>query len=128
MSKNKDHETKIESLHKMVESVIGGDTKDASKHLHDYLQVTARSIIFEKNNEEDMDDVDVDDEDIEDKDVDDDDVDDEDKDVDVDDEDKDVDVDDDDDDDDDVDVDDDDVDDEDEDVCKECGKNPCKCK
>ncbi len=53
-------ETKIQAIHKMLESLISGKSDEAGDHLHDYLQIKTQEIILgekaEKDDEEDDDD------------------------------------------------------------------------
>ena len=57
-------EIKKQAIHKMLESLISGNSEDAGVHLHDYLQIKTQEIILgEKCKEDDKDDEKSDDDD-----------------------------------------------------------------
>ena len=61
-------EIKIQSIHKMLESLIAGDNSEAEEHLHDYLQLKTRELIMGESKDEDEDEDEEDDSDDDDDD------------------------------------------------------------
>jgi hypothetical protein len=68
VNKGQKSKSKIDSIHKMLESLITDDTEAADENLHDYLQAKMRELIIGEGEDCDDDDDDKDDKDSDDKD------------------------------------------------------------